>query len=94
MTVLTADVDKLKCILFYAVRMLVESEWYGINCNLEPSKADIEKARLYLSLIKTGCPLPYSLVCEISAFVKKRYDYCVRMFNPCTTRLIVDASND
>lgn len=85
--ILAAEVAKLKCIYFNAVRMVVELELYGIKCNYDSMYRDIELARDYLTLVLTECELDETLECKISAFIKNRYDFCVRMFDPCEERI-------
>jgi len=84
-----ADVNKLKCILFYNMRLYIESLWYGIECNIEDYLNCYKKAYQYLALIKTGCELPYDLVCEILAFIKQKSNICNQIFDACSERLIV-----
>lgn len=84
-----ADVNKLKCILFYNLRLYIESLWYGIDCDILEYEMCYKKAYNYITLTKIDCDLPYDLVCEITNFIKIKSKICNQIFDACDERLIV-----
>lgn len=83
---LTADVEKLKCIYFSLIKARVDVDWYGIKCNTSQIDTDINTSRLYLDLLEISPTVCRSLECKILEFNESKSSYCTTCDNDCTTR--------
>lgn len=82
----TADVTKLKCLMFEFLRDYVEQLMYGISCNKEQIYADLLKAKAYLFIINSCLEdTDYSTHCLILDFINKKYDACMDNLDSCTS---------
>lgn len=81
----TADVTKLKCLLFEFLRDYIEQLMYGIICNKEQTYEDMLKTKAYLFIINSCLKDDdYFTHCLILDFINKKYDDCIDNLDICT----------
>ena len=83
MSLQTANVTKLKCILFGAYVQLVETDNYGIKCNTSLITETIANGQFLLDLLNVSSTVCKSLENAILAFNENKYAYCITCASPC-----------
>jgi len=87
---LTADVTKLKCILFGANVQLIDASNYGIKCNNTLINETIVKGQFLLDLLNLSPTVCKSLEIEILAFNENKYAYCLKCDSPCVRETMTE----
>lgn len=81
-----ADVAALKCLIFVSVKNMMESEWYGIDCNEDELFNLLDTSFGYLQILNSSCTINHALECEIKNWVKRQTVHCLFSSIACTTR--------
>ena len=83
MALLTADVTKLKCILFGTYVQRIEVDNYAISCNKTLIDNTIIEGQFLLDLYNLSPTVCKSLECAILAFNENKATYCLECADPC-----------
>lgn len=80
--IVTADVEKLKCIYYGTIKSEVDVEWFGLNCNSNLDSVS-DYAKLLVDLTNISPTVCRSLECKILEFNENKSSYCVNCESPC-----------
>jgi len=83
------DVDALKCLYFQNTKTLIEIDWYGLDCDRKTIISNLELSYAYLNILQNSCEVPYKILCEIKAFVKKLTSVCIFTNTKCNPKYTV-----
>jgi len=87
---LTADVTKLKCIVFGSNVQLIEAGNYGIKCNNNLIQDTINQGQFLLDLLNVSPTVCKSLEIAVLAYNENKYAYCLTCTSPCTREEITE----
>jgi len=90
MALRTADVTKLKCIVFGSNVQLIDAGNYGINCNKTLIEETISKGQFLLDLLNLSVTVCKQLECEVLAFIENKSLYCLECTAPCIREVTVE----
>jgi len=90
MALLTADVTKLKCIVFGTYVQRVEVDNYAINCNKTLIEDTITEGQFLLDLYNLSPTACKTLECRILAFNENKGAYCLECLTPCIRESITE----
>ena len=83
MALLTADVTKLKCILFGAYVQRIDVDNYAIRCNTTLIEDTIARGQFLLDLLNLSTTVCKELECAILAYNETKLTYCLECDTPC-----------
>ena len=80
---LTANVTKLKCIIFGAAVQMIETGNYGIKCNQSLIQETLDRGQFLLDLYNLSTTVCKQLECDILSFNENKTSYCLECNDPC-----------
>lgn len=83
------ELQRLKCYIVSKQHQLILNGHYGIKCNEELAKAELEQA-LHIYYWYTICPEEH---CEITDFLKSKINTCILPMIKCPPTYVVNCNS-
>lgn len=90
MALLTADVTKLKCIVFGTYVQRIEVDNYAITCNKTLIEDTITEGQFLLDLYNLSPTVCKTLECRILTFNENKATYCLECLTPCVREMMTE----